>query len=50
MAKKHAKSTSSFSLKYKEKAKISRPGVHAKTKTSSHKKSQNYVKKSRGQG
>ena len=50
MAKKPAKSTSSFSLKYKEKAKISRPGVHSKTKTSSHKKSQNYVKKSRGQG
>ncbi len=50
MANKPAKSTSSFSLKYKEKAKISRPGVHAKTKTSSHKKSQNYVKKSRGQG
>jgi hypothetical protein len=50
MAKKPAKSTSNFSLKYKEKAKISRPGVHAKTKTSSHKKSKNYVKKSRGQG
>jgi hypothetical protein len=50
MAKKPAKSTSSFSLKYKEKAKISRPGVHSKTKTSSHKKSKNYVKKSRGQG
>ena len=50
MAKKPAKSTSSFSLKYKEKAKISRPGVHAKTKTSNHKKSVNYVKKSRGQG
>lgn len=50
MAKKPAKSTSSFSSKYKEKAKISRPGVHAKTKTSNHKKSVNYVKKSRGQG
>jgi hypothetical protein len=50
MAKKPAKSTSSFSLKYKERAKISRPGVHSKTKTSSHKKSKNYVKKSRGQG
>jgi len=50
MAKKPVKSTSSFSLKYKEKAKISRPGVHAKTKTSNHKKSVNYVKKSRGQG
>ena len=32
MAKKPAKSTSSFSLKYKEKAKVSRPGVHAKNK------------------
>jgi hypothetical protein len=50
MTKKPAKSTSSFSLKYKEKAKISRPSVHAKTKTSNHKKSKNYVKKSRGQG
>ena len=50
MAKKPAKSTSSFSSKHKEKAKISRTGVHAKTKTSSHKKSKNYVKKSRGQG
>jgi hypothetical protein len=50
MAKKPVKSTSSFSAKHKEKAKISRTGVHAKTKTSSHKKSQNYVKKSRGQG
>ena len=29
---------------------ISRPGVHAKTKTSSHKDSKNYKKLSRGQG
>lgn len=50
MAKKPVKSTSSFSAKHKEKAKISRTGVHAKTKTSRHKKSVNYVKKSRGQG
>jgi len=30
--------------------KVSRPGVHAKTKTSSHKGSKNYKKKYRGQG
>ena len=29
---------------------ISRPGVHAKTKTSNHKKSKNYRKSYRGQG
>lgn len=29
---------------------ISRPDVHAKTKTSSHKRSKNYRKKYRGQG
>lgn len=31
-------------------ADISRPGIHAKTKTSSHKSSKNYQKKYRGQG
>ena len=30
--------------------KVSRPGVHAKTKTSSNKSSKNYKKKYRGQG
>ena len=30
--------------------KVSRPGVHAKTKTSKHKKSPNYKKAYRGQG
>ena len=35
---------------YKEKSKVRRPGVHAKTKTSSNKQSKNYVKKYRGQG
>ena len=30
--------------------KVSRHGVHAKTKTSKHKKSPNYKKKYRGQG
>ena len=29
---------------------VSRPGVHAKTKTSVHKKSKNYKKAYRGQG
>lgn len=33
-----------------ETVKIRRPGVHAKTKTSSSKGSQNYKKKYRGQG
>lgn len=35
---------------FKEKPKISRPGVHAKTKTSKNKSSKNYRKKYRGQG
>ncbi len=30
--------------------KVSRPGVHAKTKTSSNKRSKNYKKAYRGQG
>ena len=33
-----------------EKSKVSRPGVHAKTKTSKLKTSKNYVKAYRGQG
>ena len=32
------------------KVKVSRPGVHAKTKTSCLKSSKNYVKQNRGQG
>lgn len=32
------------------KSKVSRPGVHAKTKTSSTKTSKNYQKKYKGQG
>ena len=32
------------------KTKVSRPGVHAKSRTSSHKSSKNYVKRSVGQG
>ena len=35
---------------YKEKTKVHRPGVHAKTKSSNNKQSKNYVKKYRGQG
>lgn len=33
-----------------EKKKVSRPGVHAKTKTSNNKNSRNYKKKYKGQG
>ena len=47
---KSSKTSSSFSSKYREKSKVSRPGVHAKTKTSRHKQSKNYKKMSRGQG
>jgi hypothetical protein len=50
MAKPKAKSTSSHSSAFREKSKVSRPGVHAKTKTSNHKKSKHYKKLSRGQG
>jgi hypothetical protein len=46
MAKAKAQTASSF----KEKSKVSRPGVHAKTRTSSLKSSKNYKKKYRGQG
>lgn len=35
---------------YKEKSKVRRPGVHAKTKSSNNKQSKNYVKRYRGQG
>ena len=35
---------------FKEKAKVRRSGVHAKTKTSNNKQSKNYVKKYKGQG
>jgi hypothetical protein len=35
---------------YRIKPKISRPGVHAKTKHSSHKDSKHYQKLNRGQG
>lgn len=35
---------------FKKKPKVSRPGVHAKTKTSKSKNSKNYKKRYRGQG
>ena len=35
---------------YVEKAKVKRPGVHAKNNSSSNKNSKNYKKKYRGQG
>jgi len=35
---------------YLERPTVSRPGVHAKSKTSNNKKSKNYVKKYKGQG
>jgi len=35
---------------YKQKIKVRRPGVHAKSKTSKLKSSKNYVKLYRGQG
>ena len=44
-----AKGSSTVSTR-KIKPKVSRPGVHAKTKTSKSKNSTNYKKLSRGQG
>jgi hypothetical protein len=44
-----SKSTTSSSL-FKEKPKVNRPGVHAKTKTSKLKQSKNYKKLYKGQG
>jgi hypothetical protein len=35
---------------YEKKNKVSRPGVHSKTKTSNKKRSKNYKKPYRGQG
>lgn len=45
-----AKAKSTQSEKTRLDKNISRPGVHAKTKTSSSKSSKNYMKKYRGQG
>jgi len=44
-----AKSSTATSVK-REKKKVSRPGVHAKNKTSKTKTSKNYKKPNRGQG
>jgi hypothetical protein len=46
MAKIKAQTASTF----QEKSKVSRPGVHAKTRTSNLKTSKNYAKAYRGQG
>ena len=35
---------------YKEKTRVRRKGVHAKSKSSNNKNSKNYVKRNRGQG
>jgi len=45
-----AKIKSNTSSTKLEKSPVSRPGVHAKTKTSKSKKSKNYKKAYRGQG
>lgn len=45
-----AKIKSNASSTKLEKPKVSRPGVHSKTKTSKLKSSKNYQKKYRGQG
>jgi hypothetical protein len=44
-----SKSTSAVSVR-KDKGKVSRPGIHAKTKSSKLKSSKNYKKINRGQG
>lgn len=44
-----AKSTSASSMVH-DKPKVSRPGIHAKTKSSKLKQSKNYTKTYRGQG
>ena len=44
-----SKGSSTVSVK-KDKPKVSRPGIHAKTKTSKLKNSKNYKKINRGQG
>ena len=45
-----AKIKSQTTTTFQEKPHVSRPGVHAKTKTSSLKTSKNYKKAYRGQG
>jgi hypothetical protein len=50
MTKTKSKTSSKVLSIYKKNPKKSRPGVHAKTKTSKLKKSRNYKKRYRGQG
>jgi hypothetical protein len=50
MAAVKSKTKSSNTSLFREKSKVSRPGVHAKTKTSKSKNSKNYKKRDRGQG
>ena len=45
-----AKVKSNTSASFKERSQVSRPGVHAKTKTSRSKNSKNYKKAYRSQG
>ena len=45
-----AKVKSQSSIVFREKPKVSRPGVHSKAKTSKLKSSKNYKKLYRGQG
>jgi hypothetical protein len=45
-----AKVKTQSSIAFREKPKVSRPGIQAKTKESNHKKSKNYKKAYRGQG
>ncbi len=45
-----AKAKTTTASSWKAKPKVSRSGVHAKTKTSKSKDSKNYVKPYRGQG
>jgi hypothetical protein len=45
-----AKAKTSALTSFVRRGKKSRPGVKAKTRTSNHKSSKNYVKKYRGQG
>ena len=50
MAAGKAKTKSTNTSLFKEKSKVSRPGDHAKTKTSKSNNSKNYKKPYRGQG
>lgn len=45
-----AKAKAQAAISFKKKPKVSRPGVHAKTKQSANKSSKNYKKRYAGQG